>query len=117
MAKLPQPVTVSFQAGGANGLYSAKIVGEVSNATGVPLHSSASSFYGVSVGALNATALWPLRETGQPLFTPNSLVDFYRDNMAAIFEPRGLSFGGALRNIYNSDNLREVLETRLGTQN
>lgn len=104
----------SFQSGGALGYLSVALTEKLEQQIGKPFHEIFERGYGASVGVLNATALWPVRETGEPLHTTQSLRHFYHDHTDTIFEERWWAAGGALANIGDVQNLERVLESQLG---
>lgn len=114
LAEKSNPAIASFQSGGAMGYISAFLVDHLTQETNQPFHETFERSYGTSAGAINASALWPLRETGEPLFSPQSLRKFYLDYTDDIFEKRWWAAGGALANISDIENLERILESQLG---
>ena len=104
----------SFQSGGAMGYISAFLADNLTQEVDKPFHEIFERVYGTSAGAINSAALWPLRATGEPLFTPPALRKFYLDNTDDIFEKRWWAAGGALANISDIENLERILEEQLG---
>lgn len=104
----------SFQSGGALGYLSVALTEKLEQQVGKPFHEIFERSYGTSVGVLNATALWPVRDTGEPLHTTQSLRHFYHDNTDSIFEERWWAAGGAIANIGDVENLERVLRGELG---
>lgn len=95
-----------LEGGGANGIRQAVIADELERAGGASLLSKVDLVAATSTGADQAALMLSN-------FTAGNAVDFYEQNLPAIFSKgaRGLTFGFAgISSVYKHDKLRESLE-------
>lgn len=86
-----------FPGGGISGYISARLAQEFANQTRSGFHDSFDQIHAVSVGTINAAALWPLIDTGQPPVIIDDLVNAYktrRDSILQVNRPQNGPGGG-----------------------
>jgi patatin-like phospholipase/acyl hydrolase len=112
---LPNAMSLAvFPGGGTQGLISVYLAGSFERASERPFHESFDRIAGVSVGSINAAALWPLAKTGEPLMSTESLREFYETQLDGAFKKNWWSLGGLLDNQYDLSGFEKILKHHFG---
>ena len=98
-----------FPGGGTQGVISAYLAEDFETRSGLPFHENFDQIEGLSVGALNASLLWPLANTGKPLRTAAELKGIYLTQIDDAFRYKTLSLGGLLDNKYDITGLEKLI--------
>ncbi len=112
----PDTVSVAtFSGGGTLGLITAHIIDAFTTRSGKPFHESFDQVHGVSVGALNAAAIWPIDKDCTALFTPDGLKDIYYESMDDVFaKGNWKSLWGMLGSKFDEDEIERLLKEKFG---
>lgn len=103
-----------FPGGGTQGLISVALARAFEARSGLMFHENFDQVEGLSVGALNASALWPLRDTGMPVLSTAQLHNVYLTEIEDAFVPKKWSLGGLLDNKYDIANLEKLMQKTFG---
>lgn len=100
--------------GGMRGYMSVRLAEEFTKHSNCALHESFDEFHAISVGAINAASLWPLKATGEPPVGMEKLKDIYLNQLNGAFRKNKLSLCGLCANKYDISLLYKIFDDYLG---
>lgn len=103
-----------FPGGGTQGIISVYLADQFSDMSETPFHEKFDQVAGLSVGALNAATLWPLRSTREPLMDTNELKNFYETKLDGAFKENFWALKGLLDNKYDIEGLEGLIDGIFG---
>ncbi len=105
----------TLNGGGTMGLLTVHMIAAFVDRSGKPFHESFDQVHGVSVGSLNAAAIWPLERDSRPLATPEELKTMYYASMDDVFsEGNWTSLWGTVGNKFDAEGIETLLKKTFG---